>query len=140
MDLVDRLYEKSIDEPLRSKVLLARSYAEGHQLLEQICKHKGAVYNHGNTLCLGIGSMRNAGVEVETRSKRMLVLKDFADISGTVAENTVDYPGYYLDKNYKYLVCKTGVSFESKNSEIMTHGGITLGEVVVPFVKIKAVD
>ncbi len=96
--------------------------------------------DHGNTLCRGIGALRHAGVEVETKAKRMLILKDFADISNEVTENTVEYPAYYLDKNYRYLICKTGVSFDSKNGEVMTHGGITLDEVIVPFIKIKAVD
>lgn len=44
-DLVARLYHKIMEEPLRPKVLLTRSYAQGHQLLEQICKRYGAVYN-----------------------------------------------------------------------------------------------
>ena len=95
--------------------------------------------DHGNTACRGIGVVRT-GVEVETKAKRMLILKDFADISSDISENTVEYPGYYLDKNYKYLICKTGVSFDSKNSDVMTHGGITLDEVIVPFIKIKAVN
>ena len=95
--------------------------------------------DHGNTPCRGIGAMRT-GVEVETKAKRMLILKDFANISDMISENTVEYPGYYLDKNYKYLVCKTGISFDNKGSDVMTHGGITLDEVIVPFIKIKAVD
>lgn len=45
MDLIDRLYQKINEEPLRPKVLLANSYAQGHQLLEQICKRYGSVYN-----------------------------------------------------------------------------------------------
>lgn len=96
--------------------------------------------DHGNTLCRGIGALRNVGVEVETKSKRMVILKDFADISNEVIENTVEYPAYYLDKDFRYLICNTGVSFDSKNKQVMTHGGITIDEVIVPFVKIKAVD
>jgi ATP-dependent helicase/nuclease subunit B len=45
MDLVTRFFEKCKEEPLRPKVLLARSYAQGHQLLEQICKRHGAIFN-----------------------------------------------------------------------------------------------
>ncbi|MDD9271466.1 PD-(D/E)XK nuclease family protein [Paenibacillus sp. GCM10023248] len=45
MDLIDRLYQKINEAPLSPKVLLARSYAQGHQLLEQICKRYGAVFN-----------------------------------------------------------------------------------------------
>lgn len=96
--------------------------------------------DHGNTLCRGIGPLRHAGVEVETKAKRMLILKDFADVSDEVIENTVEYPAYYLDKNFRYLICKTGVSFDNKNNQVMTHGGITIDEVIVPFVKIKAVE
>lgn len=95
--------------------------------------------DHGNTLCRGIGSMRT-GVEVETKAKRMLILKGFAEISNEVAENTVEYPAYYLDKNYRYFICKAGVSFDNKNNQVMTHGGITIDEVIVPFIKIKAVE
>lgn len=111
-------------------------------LIRSLNKSGFTVYltaDHGNTPCRGVGAIRT-GVEVETKAKRMLILKDFADISSDVSENTFEYPGYYLDKNYKYLICKTGVSFDSKNNEVMTHGGITLDEVIVPFIKIKAVD
>ena len=94
--------------------------------------------DHGNTPCKGVGSIRT-GIEVETKAKRMFILKDFAETSSEISKNTIEYPGYYLDKNYKYLICKTGVSFDSKNSDVMTHGGITIDEVIVPFIKIKAV-
>jgi len=70
----------------------------------------------------------------------MLILKNFADIGSGISEYIVDYPGYYLDKNYNYLICKTGVSFDSMNNDVMAHGGITLDEVIVPYIKIKAVD
>lgn len=95
--------------------------------------------DHGNTLCRGVGSLRSTGVEVETKAKRMLILKDFAETIDGVKENTIEYPAYFLDKSYRYLICKSGVSFDNKNSEVMTHGGISIDEVIVPFVKIKAV-
>ena len=110
-------------------------------LIRSLHKSGFTVYltaDHGNTPCRGIGAMRR-GVEVETKSKRMLILKDFAETAREVSENTVEYPGYYLDKKYKYLICKTGISFDSKDSDVITHGGITLDEVIVPFIKIKAV-
>lgn len=45
MDLIDRLYQKINEAPLIPKVLLSRSYAQGHQLLEQLCKRYGAIFN-----------------------------------------------------------------------------------------------
>jgi hypothetical protein len=95
--------------------------------------------DHGNTPCIGAGAIRNVGVEVETRSKRMLVLKDFAEGNDSFGDKVVTYPGYYLDKDYSYYVCEAGVSFDNKNEEVMTHGGISIDEVIVPFIKVKAV-
>lgn len=95
--------------------------------------------DHGNTPCVGAGTIRNAGVEVETKSRRMLVLKDFAEVEDSLEDKVVAYPGFYLDKHYKYFVCEQGVSFDHKGEEVMTHGGISIDEVIVPFIKVKGV-
>lgn len=97
--------------------------------------------DHGNTPCIGLGKLVGIGVEVETKSRRMVVLKDFADKSGLIEKyGLVEYPKYYLPKEYDYLICGVGDSFDAKGDGAMTHGGITLDEVVVPFIKIKAVQ
>ena len=93
--------------------------------------------DHGNTHCIGNGNIKKLGVETETKSKRMLVLKDFADVSDELQERTFEYPGHYLDKNYQYRICKDRSSFDNKNEDVMTHGGITLEEVIVPFVEVR---
>ncbi|MBS4024832.1 MAG: PglZ domain-containing protein [Clostridia bacterium] len=96
--------------------------------------------DHGNTLCKGLGLVKGTGVEVETKSKRMIILKDFANSKELIEKyNLIEYPGYYLDKQYEYLICNTGTSFDTKNSMVMTHGGISIDEVIVPFIKVKAV-
>ena len=90
---------------------------------------------------LALGKLMGTGVEVETKSRRMLALKDFADKAGLIEKHgLVEYPKYYLPKEYDYLICDVGDSFDAKGDEVMTHGGITLDEVVVPFIKIKAVQ
>jgi len=38
------------------------------------------------------------------------------------------------------LICDTGVSLDNPSEQVMTHGGMTIDEVVVPFIKIKAVQ
>jgi hypothetical protein len=115
----------------RLQSLIKSLYAQGFNIF--------ITSDHGNTPCIGTGAIRNIGVEVETRSKRMFVLKDFADVKDTFGDKVVTYPGYYLDKNYKYYVCESGVSFNNKNEEVMTHGGISIDEVIVPFIKVKEV-
>ena len=97
--------------------------------------------DHGNTLCTGIGKFVGAGVDIETKSHRMVVLKDFAD-KEKIADKfgLIEYPKYYLPKEYDYLICDTGVSLDNPSEQVMTHGGMTIDEVVVPFIKIKAVQ
>ena len=80
--------------------------------------------------------------ETETKSHRMVVLKDFADKSAIMEKypGLIEYPKYYLDKQFDYLICGIGGSFDAKGEEVMNHGGITIDEVIVPFIRIKAVD
>jgi len=97
--------------------------------------------DHGNTPCKGMGRLVGAGVELETKSRRMLVLKEYANsINLKDKYDLIEYPKYYLPKEYEYLICNVGDSFDIKDETVMTHGGITLDEVVVPFIKIKAVQ
>lgn len=112
------------------QTLIKDLYAEGFTIY--------ITSDHGNTPCIGIGVIRNIGVEVETRSRRMLVLKDFAEAK-EFEDKALNYPGYYLDKNYEYYVCEAGASYDNKNEAVMTHGGISIDEVIVPFIKVKAV-
>ena len=72
----------------------------------------------------------------------MAVLKDFADKSVILDKypEVIEYPGYYLDRKFTYLICGVGKSFDAKGEEAMNHGGITIDEVIVPFITIKAVD
>lgn len=96
--------------------------------------------DHGNTACIGLGRVMGSGVEVETKSHKMMVLKDFADKESFVQKyGLIEYPKYYLPKEYDYLICNVGESLDVKGESVMTHGGMSLDEVVVPFIKIKAV-
>ena len=79
------------------------------------------------------------GVETETKSRRMLVLKDFADKQTIIDRyGMIEYPKYYLTKKYDYLICPAGHSLDAKGEEVMSHGGITVDECIVPFITIKA--
>ena len=97
--------------------------------------------DHGNTLCTGIGKYVGAGVDIETKSHRMLVMKNFSDkIRMMDRFGMIEYPKYYLPKEYDYLICDAGASLDVSGTQAMTHGGMTIDEVVVPFIKIKAVE
>ena len=120
-----------------------RLWAKERKLLDLVDRLLGRgfkVYltaDHGNTVCIGRGGTKRSGVETATKSKRMVVLKDFAQIHDDLEARTFVYPGYYSDKNYQYRICNGRTSFDSINSEVMTHGGISLEEVIVPFVEVR---
>lgn len=113
------------------------------ELVKHLLKSGFDVYitaDHGNTPCKGVGKLMKTGVEVETKSRRMIVLKDFADKQKLIDQyKLIDYPKYYLNKEFDYLICGIGSSFDARGDEVMSHGGITLDEVIVPFIKVKAV-
>ena len=95
--------------------------------------------DHGNTTRKGMGKMLKTGVETETKSKCLLVLKDFADKDGIKeSKHLLEFPKYYLPKTYDYLICDVGESFDAKDEEVMSHGGISIDECIVPFIQIKA--
>ena len=114
------------------------------KLVKRLLKKGFDVYvsaDHGNTPCIGMGKLMKTGVEVETKSRRMIVLKDFADKQKLIDQyELIDYPKYYLSKEFDYLICGIGCSFDARGDEVMSHGGITIDEVIVPFIKIKAVE
>lgn len=72
--------------------------------------------DHGNVPCTGMGKLMKSGVETETKSHRMVVLKDFADKSAILEKypGIIEYPGYYLDKDFTYLICGIGGSFDAE--------------------------
>lgn len=110
------------------------------RLIDSLLQRGFKVYltaDHGNTLCTGGGGIKRTGVETETKSRRMIVLKDFADVSDELATRTFVYPGYYCNRKFQYRICKGRTSFDNKNEIVMTHGGISLEEVVVPFVEVR---
>ena len=97
--------------------------------------------DHGNTLCRGIGKAPQTGVVTATKSRRMMVLKNIADKEMLFQKyGMIEFPKAYLPKEYDYLVCKARESFDNKGQTVMSHGGITIDEVIVPFIKIKAED
>lgn len=97
--------------------------------------------DHGNTTRRGMGKLMSSGVETETKSRCMLVLKGFADKDSTREKyGLLEFPKTYLPKEYDYLICDVGDSFDAKGEDVMSHGGISIDECVVPFIKIKAVE
>ena len=97
--------------------------------------------DHGNTTRHGMGKLMGSGVETETKSRCMLVLKDFADKKSLKEKyRLLEFPKTYLPKEFDYLICDVGDSFDTKGEDVMSHGGISIDECVVPFIWFRAED
>jgi hypothetical protein len=94
--------------------------------------------DHGNKQAIGIGKPKGTGVEVETKSQRMMILKDYAS-KESLKEiyHLREYPSYYLPKEYNYLICEDEEALAYQGDTIMSHGGISVEEVIVPFIRVK---
>ncbi|WP_339221916.1 hypothetical protein [Paenibacillus sp. FSL W7-1332] len=73
MDLVDRLYQKIIEDPLSPKVLIVPSYSQGHQLLERICERFGSIFNVEVQTLQG---MVHANTALELAGRRLRLLDE----------------------------------------------------------------
>lgn len=95
--------------------------------------------DHGNTPCVGRGRVTGTGVETETKSRRMLVVNDLADVSDKQEKyGLVQCPGGFLPQGLRYYVCPSGVSFDDPGENVMSHGGMSIDEVIVPFITVRA--
>lgn len=95
--------------------------------------------DHGNTPCVGQGRMTGTGVETETKSRRMYVANSLAEHIPKCGEyELIQCPGGFLPDRLTYYVCPFGVSFDNPGEKVMGHGGMSIDEVIVPFVFVKA--
>lgn len=93
--------------------------------------------DHGNTEATGIGSPKEGALS-ETKGERCRVYsspklreKFAADYPDSV---TWEHPA--LPKDYCCLLAPAGNAFTQKGHTIVCHGGISIDEVVVPFVQV----
>lgn len=109
------------------------------QLILKLVEEGYAVYitsDHGNTESIGIGRPRQ-GTLVETKGERVRIYRDqmFRDEAGSLY-TSIKWPNDALSKEHYYLLAEAREAFVTKNEHIVSHGGITLEEVIVPFIKI----
>ena len=97
--------------------------------------------DHGNIEAIGQGRPKNEGVLTEMTSLRARIYQDYAVTDKTENEYKVfRYPGIYMPKDYQYIICETNAAFGTKGKNYVCHGGMSIDEVIVPFIKIKEVD
>jgi hypothetical protein len=115
---------------------------QGHlqQLLVRLHAEGFTVYltaDHGNVTAKGIGNPRE-GVLAETRGKRVRVYdqKEFLEEVASKFPDSLRWPNHGLPPARHVLLAGDLKAFTDVGEEIVSHGGIALEEVMVPFVAI----
>lgn len=108
-------------------------------LLEFLQKQGFAIYmtaDHGNTSAVAEGRFQKPGVLAEPASRRAVIYQSFTDAQELDKFTTARYSGAYLPEGYTAYLFDADTSYGERGKEYITHGGMTLEEAVVPFVRI----
>ena len=111
------------------------------KLLLNLQERGFAIYmtaDHGNTSAVAEGRFVKPGVLAEPASRRAVIYQSFADAIELDKFTTERYSGTYLPEGYTAYLFDAGTSYGDRGKEYITHGGMTLEEAVVPFVRIGA--
>lgn len=92
--------------------------------------------DHGNKESVGIGKVKQGSL-VETKGERARIYSDpvFRDDAAT-QYSSVRWPNYGFSDDRHFLVAESGEAFVTKGQHIVSHGGISIEEVIVPFIKV----
>lgn len=97
--------------------------------------------DHGNVEAVGIGRP-NQGVVSELRGERVRTYRSEALIADTAAANSgafrLDVAG--LPANFMPLFAGGRGAFVPKDEQVVVHGGVSVEELLVPFVKVSYVN
>ena len=110
-------------------------------LLALLLEHGWAVYltsDHGNTEATGIGSL-SEGVAPETRGIRARVYGDAAlrAAANATVPAAIAWPGGGLPDGYLPLLAPAGGAFVRKGERRVGHGGVSIEEMIVPWVRVE---
>lgn len=125
---------------MHNQVRLWASQGHLQQLLARLHSEGFTVYltaDHGNVTATGIGNPRE-GVLAETKGKRVRVYdrNEFLEEVASKFPESLRWPNYGLPPARLVLLPGNLKAFTDAGDEVVSHGGIALEEVMVPFVAI----
>ncbi|MNX97414.1 PglZ domain protein [compost metagenome] len=97
--------------------------------------------DHGNVDAVGVGRP-NQGVIAETRGERMRVYRSEslrAD-SAAACPGTISLDIAGLPTNFMPLFAGGRSAFVPEGDQVVVHGGVSVEELIVPFVKVSSVN
>jgi hypothetical protein len=143
---IDDLVHTAIMKTAGLHLLVNKWIAEGHlqKLLVRLHQEGFVVYltaDHGNVAATGVGNPRE-GVLVEQKGKRVRVYdrNEFLEEVAIKFPESIRWPNYGLPPARHVLLSGNLKAFTDAGDEVVSHGGIALEEVMVPFVAITRED
>ena len=108
-----------------------------HDLVEELGFAVFLTSDHGNLECQGTGVL-NQGVLADMKGERVRVYQNDVLRAQGIQQyaGARAWEGGGLPEDFKAMVLDGHASFTSKDQTIMAHGGISIEEVIVPFVRI----
>ena len=144
VDVIDQfshhavLGEKSVFSQL--ELWLESNYLKN--LLTDLYRAGFTIYitsDHGNTKATGIGRI-SEGVLVDQKGERVRVYRDRTIYDDSANQlPVIKWSNIGLPDDYHVLLAQYGQAFVPKRQGVVTHGGISIEEVIVPFVKVEAI-
>jgi hypothetical protein len=122
----------------------ARGWAQTKQLarlLDCAIERGYSVYissDHGNVESTGVGRPAE-GVEAEIKGQRVRIFDNINSREKVrkLFPNTIEWPPIGLPENCLPLFAGGRTAFGQKGESIVTHGGLSIEEIVVPFINIE---
>ncbi len=113
------------------------------RILDELLNQEFSIFvasDHGHVEATGFGKITDEGLTVETRAKRARVYNNINFVSQNKEKRLPSFVWHgdnLLPENVWALMPEKNHAYISENEIVVAHGGATLEEVVVPFVRIK---
>ena len=92
--------------------------------------------DHGNTAAIAQGRFSKPSIILENASRRAAIYQAFAGAEELDKFSVVEYTGPYMPKGYRYFAFAPHTCYGQAGTEYISHGGLTIEEMIVPFVRI----
>lgn len=97
--------------------------------------------DHGNIFCKGNGIKPNKNLEIDRRESSRCLIYDKESLAEELTNsnpyNTFRYRYDFIPEDFTLVLAKTNECFINVNDYLITHGGISPEELIIPFAVLK---
>lgn len=142
IDIIDKLTHNALlgNKGLSTEI---KTWMQSKYLLDiliELLDDKFEIYitsDHGNKESIGVGKVRD-GVLADLKGQRVRLYESEILLKGNLDQNmsyTWKCPG--IPKKYQIMFAKNNYAYINKDESAICHGGVSIEEIVVPFIKIE---